>query len=122
MLGIQAGLFIFELISSYQGCAAFTVTRRRTNAAKLANWNGNVKQNGNVRPATSLTLHRHLLGLCQGHKLLAQSYSGAEHPRLHCRYRDSQRLSQLAIRPSFRLLKYERILQRRIQSAKYLTG
>src|SRR5882762_3792103 len=122
MLSIQAGLFIFELISSYQDCAAFTVKRSRANASRTYKLQWKRQTEWKLKQAASLTLHRHLLGLRQGHKLLPQSYARAEHPRLHCRYRDSQRLSQLAIRPSFRLLKYERILQRRIQSAKYLTG
>ena len=68
------------------------------------------------------SLQGNLLWLCQGHKLLAQPHARAKYSRFHRGYGDSQRLCQFPVRPSFRLLKYEGILQRGIQSAKDFAG
>src|SRR6266446_5616195 len=55
-------------------------------------------------------------------KVLWRSLARAKYSRFHRGYGDSQRLCQFPVRPSFRLLKYEGILQRGIQSAKDFAG
>src|ERR1700756_2034573 len=65
-----------------------------------------------------LTLKSNGPRLRQGQQLLAESHAGAKNTRLYRGNGNSERLGQLTIGPTFRLLQNKRVLQRGIQAAK----